>query len=59
MRRSADPLDASYRRVRRPDNLSSLQGLSMVVHAGVSLLLYVLPYEADVQGCTQLWRLTH
>jgi len=43
------PLD-DYRRVRGSDNPSSLQGLSMVVHASgwVSLLLYVLLYEADV-----------
>jgi hypothetical protein len=48
--RGPDHLDANYRRVRGPDNSSSLQGLSMVVHASgcVSLLLHVLLYEADL-----------
>ena len=51
-----DHLDANYRRARGPDNPSSLQGLSMVVHASgcVSLLLYVLLYEVDVQAAGQL-----
>jgi hypothetical protein len=45
-----DHIDVNYLRVRGPDNFSSLQGLSIVVHASgcVSLLLYVLLYEADL-----------
>jgi len=51
-RAASDPLDANHRRARGPDNPSSLQGLSMVVHASgcVSLLLYVLLYEVDVRA---------
>ena len=51
-----DHLDANYRRVRRPDNLSSQQALSTVVHASgcacqrlCVLLLYVLLYGDDAR----------
>ena len=43
------PLDANYRRARRPDDLDSSRALCTIVHASgcASPLLYVLLYRPD------------